>query len=72
MAEHPTAVLEPPTPRTGLIVVRANFLIGLVTGDVFAWLRELRPVDHVGYSYLVFDVGEEDLPAATRPPPLLP
>jgi hypothetical protein len=69
-AAHPEAVLEPPRPRTGLIVVRANFLTGVLGDDRFAWLRALRPVDHVGYSYLVFRVGPEDLPAP--PPPPLP
>jgi hypothetical protein len=66
LAAHPQAVLEPPRPRTGTIVVRANFLTGVLGDDRFAWLRRLDPVDQVAYSYLVFDVRPEDLPAAAR------
>jgi len=66
LAAHPQAVLEPPRPRTGTIVVRANFLTGVLGHDRFAWLRRLSPVDQVAYSYLVFDVGPEDLPASPR------
>ncbi len=69
LAAHPQAVLEPPRPRTGTIVVRANFLTGVLGDDRFAWLRRLDPVDHVGYSYLVFDVRPPDLPAEARPNP---
>jgi 4-amino-4-deoxy-L-arabinose transferase-like glycosyltransferase len=71
LAAHPQAVLEPPRPRTGLVVVRANFLTGVLGDDRFAWLRELEPVGHVGYSYLVFDVRPPDLPgeATSNPGP---
>jgi len=62
LAAHPAAVLEPAWPRPGLVVVRANFLTGVIGDERFAWLRRMRPVDHVGYSYLVFDVRPEDVP----------
>jgi hypothetical protein len=65
LAAHPDAVLEPAWPRAGLVVVRANFLTGVIGDDRFAWLRRLRPVGHVGYSYLVFDVRPEDVPPPT-------
>jgi hypothetical protein len=68
LAAHPHAVLEPPRPRTGTIVVRANFLTGVLGDDRFAWLRRLDPVGQVAYSYLVFDVRPQDLP----PPALRP
>jgi len=65
LAAHPEAVLEPSRPRTGTIVIRANFLTGVLGDDRFAWLRRLDPVDHIGCSYLVFTVGPEDLPDGT-------
>jgi 4-amino-4-deoxy-L-arabinose transferase-like glycosyltransferase len=65
LAAHPNAVLEPPRPRTGTIVVRANFLVGVLADDRFAWLRRLDPAGQIAYSYLVFDARREDLPAAT-------
>ncbi|HXT21117.1 MAG TPA: glycosyltransferase family 39 protein [Thermoanaerobaculia bacterium] len=66
LAAHPRAVLEPPRPQPGTIVVRTNFLVGVLADDRFAWLRRLDPVDQVAYSYLVFEVEPEDLPAAAR------
>jgi hypothetical protein len=65
-ASHPDAILEPSRPRTGTIVIRANFLTGVLGDDRFSWLRRLDPVDQVAYSYLVFDVGPQDLPSAAR------
>src|SRR4029079_10275645 len=62
LAAHPRAILEPPRPRTGIIVIRANFLVGVLGDDRFAWLRRLDPVDQVATSYLVFDVGPQDVP----------
>lgn len=66
LAAHPDAVLEPSRPRTGTIVIRANFLVGVLGDDRFAWLRRLDPIDQVAYSYLVFDVKPQDLPLAAR------
>ena len=63
---HPQAVLEPPRPRTGIVVVRANFLTGVLGDDRFAWLRRLQPVGHVGYASLVFDVTPADLPPSSQ------
>jgi 4-amino-4-deoxy-L-arabinose transferase-like glycosyltransferase len=62
LAAHPQAVRDPPEPRAGLVLVRANFLTGVLAGERFAWLRGLDPVGHVGYSNLVFEVRPEDLP----------
>jgi hypothetical protein len=59
---HPEAVLEPAQPRAGTIVVRANFLTGVMGDGRFAWLRTLQPVDTVAYANVVFDVRPEDLP----------
>jgi hypothetical protein len=65
MESHPEAQVSPTGPTSGLVVVRANDLVG-VTGSPnrYAWLRQCyRPVDTIGYSILVFRVGpEEELP----------
>jgi hypothetical protein len=63
LAAHPEAVLEPRWPRPGRLVVRANFLTGVLGDDRFAWLRPLEPSGTVGYSYLVFDVRPDQVPA---------
>ena len=45
----------------GLVAVSATLLggpswMGLILGDTYAPLRELEPVDSVGYSILIFDI----------------
>lgn len=69
LAAHPGAVRDPREPRAGLVLVRANFLTGVLQGDRYAWLRRLEPVGHVGYANLVFQVRPEDLPPRQRPEP---
>lgn len=66
LAAHPGAVRDPREPRAGLLLVRANFLTGVLQGERYAWLRRLEPVGHVGYANLVFRVRPEDLPAGPR------
>ena len=69
LAAHPEAVRDPREPRAGLVLVRANFLTGVLQGDRYAWLRRLEPVGHVGYANLVFRVRPEDLPPRERAEP---
>src|SRR5262249_41709632 len=57
---------EPKEPHAGTIIVSINNLIGLWAHDPalrerFAWLRSKRPVAHVGYAYLIFEVREDEL-----------
>ncbi len=69
LERNPRAILYPAEPIAGRVVVGASALTGVVEGEKFAWLRRLTPVDHVGYSYLVFDVSEEFAAAARRDRP---
>lgn len=63
LEQHPEAVSEPDGPMAGTIVVGVNNYTGVLNREWFAWLRWLdkRPVGHVVYSYLVFEVTPEDL-----------
>jgi hypothetical protein len=63
LERHPEAVFQPETPVAGTIVVGVNIYTGVIYREWFAWLRELgnKPVGHVAYSYLVFEVTPEDL-----------
>jgi 4-amino-4-deoxy-L-arabinose transferase-like glycosyltransferase len=47
-------------PATGLIAVSANTLQGIYgdTGECYRWLKPYKPVDYVGYSWLIFDVPD--------------
>lgn len=50
--------VEPDAPVAGRVIVRVNALVGIAAPpEQFAWLRENHePIDHVGYSWLVFEV----------------
>lgn len=68
MADHPDAKYEPLKIKTGQIVVSVDDLLGISDSPTqFAWLREnFEPVDTVAYSYLVYDVSQQDLDRLCR------
>jgi len=56
--------IEPKRRMAGRILVSVNRLAGLKPKwkNRYAWLREnFEPVDHVGYSWKVYDISEDDL-----------
>ena len=61
---HPEVIVDPRKPQAGRIVVPVNALVGVNRNpEEYRWLREhFTPVDHVAYSYLVYDVPKESLP----------
>jgi hypothetical protein len=61
---HPGVIVDPRRPTPGRIVVPVNALVGVNRSpDEYRWLREhFTPVDHIAYSYLVYDVPKEMLP----------
>ena len=61
---HPEAIVDPRKPQAGRIVVPVNALVGVNRSpEEYKWLREhFIPVDHIAYSYLVYDVPKERLP----------
>ena len=57
-------IAYPKGPTAGRLMVNVNALVGLKPHEAkrYAWLREnFEPVDHVGYSFLVYDVTVDDL-----------
>lgn len=53
--------VHPEFPDSGKIVVSVNNLVGIFDPGRYQWLREnYEPVDHIGYSYLVFEVHPND------------
>jgi hypothetical protein len=52
--------VNPKEPTTGTVVVGVNKLVGVTAKpNRFAWLRgQAKPVDHIAYSWLVFQVDE--------------
>jgi hypothetical protein len=63
LAEHPGALLDPPVPTAGRLVIGVNELTGVVFGPHrYQWLREgFRPVEQIAYTHLVYDVSDEAL-----------
>jgi Dolichyl-phosphate-mannose-protein mannosyltransferase len=61
---HPEVIVDPRKPHAGRIVVPVNALVGVNRSpEEYRWLREhFTPVDHIAYSFLVFDVPKEMLP----------
>ncbi len=49
----------------------ANDLVGIRDPERYRWLREnFAPIEHVGYSYLLFRVPEERLREVLARPPV--
>jgi hypothetical protein len=63
LARHPELeiAVEPEEPCVGHVLVGANRLLGILGDDSYRPLRRLQPLDHVGYSFLLFRVEPEDL-----------
>lgn len=63
LEDHPESIVEPSSPQSGVIIVGVNRLVGIKIGpEHFRWLREnFKPIDHIGYSYLIYFVSPEDL-----------
>ncbi|MBC8458475.1 MAG: glycosyltransferase family 39 protein [Deltaproteobacteria bacterium] len=60
--ENPDVHVSPPAPRAGRVVVSVNELTGVLNPGRYRWLREnFEPVDHIAYSYLVYNVSPEAL-----------
>jgi hypothetical protein len=61
---HPGVIVDPRKPTPGRIVVPVNALVGVNRSpEEYKWLRDhFTPVDHIAYSYLVYDVPKEMLP----------
>jgi hypothetical protein len=61
---HPGVIIDPRKPQAGRIIVRVNALVGVNRNpEEYKWLRDhFTPVDHIAYSFLVYDVPKEMLP----------
>jgi len=63
LKDHPDAIYSPGDIQAGEIIVPATDLVGVTVGsEYYAWLREnFEPVGTIAYSYLVYNVSQEDL-----------
>ena len=65
---HPGTIVDPRKAQAGRIVVPVNALVGVNRDpNEYRWLREhFVPIDHIAYSYLVYDVPMQMLPRNSR------
>ncbi|KJJ83882.1 conserved hypothetical protein, membrane [Candidatus Omnitrophus magneticus] len=56
-------MVNPSGPLAGKIIVSANDLVGITAPvDVYEWLnKNYEPIEHIAYSWLVFDISKEDV-----------
>lgn len=60
--EHPNIYINPERPVAGRIVASVNWLVGIGDPGKSRWLRDnFEPIDHIAYSYLVYDISAKDL-----------
>jgi Dolichyl-phosphate-mannose-protein mannosyltransferase len=58
LQNNPDVVLDPDNPVSGRILVSANRLIGIAPKEKgpLTWALQYRPVGHVGYAHLLFQI----------------
>jgi hypothetical protein len=50
-----------PVPKAGKFIVSSNDYVGLNNDPDISWIRRFEPADEVHFSYLFFDITEQDL-----------
>ena len=61
LQKHPDIKRAPEMPQTGKFVLVIDSYLDIWNTGKYKWLRKLKPVGEVHYSYLLFDVGEKDV-----------
>lgn len=59
--KHPDIKRAPETPQTGKFVLVIDSYLDIWNTGKYQWLRKLKPVGEVHYSYLLFDVQQKDI-----------
>jgi hypothetical protein len=60
LAKHPDVKIATSEPQHGKIVIGVNDFIDLYGTGKFEWLKKYKPIGHVNYCYLLFDVPAEN------------
>jgi hypothetical protein len=68
LQNNPDVVMNPEVPVSGRILVSANRLVGITPKESgpLQWVLRYRPVAHVGYAHLLFNIPPEDVPERSR------
>ena len=61
LQKHPDVKRAPETPQAGKFVLVIDSYLDIWNTGKYAWLRKLKPVGQVAYSYLLFEVADKDI-----------
>lgn len=61
LKDHPDVMLAPEKPQPGKYVIIVDELVDVWNTGKYKWMRDLQPVGHVAFCYLLFDVRQSDL-----------
>jgi 4-amino-4-deoxy-L-arabinose transferase-like glycosyltransferase len=56
LAKNPSVKLNPTSFQTGKILAEANRLVGIPGPPDCRWLLQYRPIGHVGYSHMIYEI----------------
>jgi 4-amino-4-deoxy-L-arabinose transferase-like glycosyltransferase len=61
LIEHPQARIVPSKPQVGSFVMSVADYLDIWNRHQYDWIQRFNPIDHVAYTYLVFEIAEKDL-----------
>ena len=61
LREHPRVKLVPSKPQTGSFVMSVADYLDIWNRHQYDWIERFKPIGHVAYTYLVFEITEKDL-----------
>lgn len=61
LQKHPDVKRAPKEPEVGKFILSVDHYLDIWNTGKYQWLRKLKPVEEVHFSYLLFDVSPEDI-----------
>ena len=61
LQEHPQVRVAPSQPQAGNFVMNVADYLDVWNRHQYDWIERFNPTGHVAYTYLVFDIKDEDL-----------
>lgn len=68
LMKHPSAVVNPPKPVAGLVIIEVNELLNqnIKTMHRYDWAVNLLPSDHIHSQYLVYDISTKQVDSLVK------
>ncbi|TMI85301.1 MAG: glycosyltransferase family 39 protein [Bacteroidetes bacterium] len=61
LRDHPQAQIVSLQPRAGSLVMSVADYLDIWNRHQYDWIQQFKPIDHVAYTYLVFEIEEKNL-----------